>query len=152
MYAVMLSFIALMAATFYTVRLTFQNFEPVLDKNYYEIGLNYEQAIKDQKILIAEGYNLELKVGDGAAILSTGTQPVVVQVLKTGKISEATSVSLILERSATIKNTYSYVLDRDLSGRFIGKINIPAQGIWNTRTIAEISGKKFEKQGLISVR
>lgn len=152
MYAVILCFVALMAATFYTIRLTYQNFEPVLDKNYYEIGLNYEQAIKDQKLLIGDGYSIELALGTGDILLNSGPQTATVSILKSGNPGEATSVTLILERSATIKNTYTYPLEKTPSGKFVGTINIPGPGSWNTRTIAEIAGKKFEKQGLISVR
>jgi hypothetical protein len=152
MYAVLLSFVALMAATFYTVRLTFQNFEPVIDKNYYELGLNYEKVIKDQKLLLAEGYSLELKIGDGALILPVGKQTAVVRILKDNKLSPASSVQLILERSATTKSTVSYNLKADAEGKFVGEIIVPAGGNWNTRAIADIAGKKFEKQGLISAR
>ncbi len=152
MYAVILSFVALMAATFYTVRLTFKNFEPVLDKNYYEIGLNYEQVIKDQKELVSLGYSLDLKIGDGSPLLVTGPQTATVTILQNGKVGQATSVLLVLERSATTKNTFTYKLDPDASGNFVSKINIPGSGTWNTRAIADISGKKFEKQGIISVR
>ncbi len=152
MYAVIISFIALMAATFYTIRLTYQNFEPVLDKNYYEIGLNYEQAIKDQKLLIADGYSLELTVDDGRAILSEGPKQATVRILKDGKMSEAASVNLILERAATVKQTVNYALSKDVSGKFVGTIDLKGIGSWNTRTIANINGKVFEKQGNISVR
>lgn len=152
MYGVLISFIALVAATFYTIRLTFQNFEPVIDKNYYEIGLNYEQVIKDQKELIRLGYDLESKVGDGSAILPQGPLPISVSIKKDGKITDANSVLIILERSATTKQAKTFTLSKDNLGKFIGEINPSGSGTWNTRIIADITGKKFEKQGVIAIR
>jgi len=152
MYLVLLSFVGLIAATFYTIRLTYKHFEPVMDKDYYEIGLNYENSIKDQKELMNQGFQLDLKIGNGDIILTKGIMPVVVSVKQNQNLSNADSIKLILERSATTKQTYNYELKKSSDGIYKTNIEIKDIGSWNTRVIAIIGGKTFEKQGIISIR
>ncbi|WP_232225949.1 FixH family protein [Leptospira terpstrae] len=150
MYVVLFSFTALVAATFYTIRLTYKNFEPVMDKNYYEIGLNYEKAIENQKELLKQGYVLKSN-WDNLSIIPFGESEISVQLEKGGTITNAKSLIVYLERNATTKNTVHYNLKPNANG-FSGKIPLLEKGTWNLRLVADIDGKSFEREGKISVR
>ncbi|MCW7467407.1 hypothetical protein EHQ96_02235 [Leptospira levettii] len=150
MYVVLFSFTGLVAATFYTIRLTYKHFEPVMDKNYYEIGLNYEKAIENQKELIKQGYKLSTN-WDKTTILPLGELDLTVTLNQNESFAKADSMYVILERNATTKNTTRYDLKpSDLN--FIGKIPLKESGTWNMRLIANISGKSFEREGKITVK
>ncbi|PJZ36250.1 hypothetical protein CH354_14230 [Leptospira levettii] len=150
MYVVLFSFTGLVAATFYTIRLTYKHFEPVMDKNYYEIGLNYEKAIENQKELIKQGYKLSTN-WDKTTILPLGELDLTVTLNQNESFVKADSMYVILERNATTKNTTRYDLKpSDLN--FIGKIPLKESGTWNMRLIAIISGKSFEREGKITVK
>ncbi|XDD48492.1 FixH family protein [Leptospira sp. WS39.C2] len=150
MYVVLLSFTALVAATFYTIRLTYKHFEPVMDKNYYEIGLNYEKAIEDQKELLKQGYQITTN-WDKTTILPSGDLDLNVTLNQKGKTVKVDSMVVILERNATTKNTSRYDL-KPSNNDFIGKIPLKDSGTWNMRIIAMINGKSFEREGKIIVR
>ncbi|MCW7463905.1 MULTISPECIES: FixH family protein [Leptospira] len=150
MYVVLFSFTGLVAATFYTIRLTYKHFEPVMDKNYYEIGLNYEKAIENQKELIKQGYKLSTN-WDKTTILPLGDLELTVTLNQNESFVKADSMYVILERNATTKNTTRYDLKpSDLT--FTGKIPLKESGTWNMRLIANISGKSFEREGKIIVK
>ncbi|WP_243836510.1 FixH family protein [Leptospira meyeri] len=150
MYVVLFSFTALVAATFYTIRLTYKNFEPVMDKNYYEIGLNYEKAIENQKELLKQGYLIKTN-WDNQSLLPIGESEISVQLEKSGTVTNAKSMAVYLERNATTKNTARYELKPTPSG-FVGKIPLLERGTWNLRLVADIDGKSFEREGKISVK
>ncbi|PJZ44314.1 hypothetical protein EHQ30_11295 [Leptospira brenneri] len=150
MYVVVFSFTALVAATFYTIRLTYKSFEPVMDKNYYEIGLNYEKAIENQKELLKQGYHIKSN-WDSMNILPLGKSEITVQLEKEGTIAKANSMIVFLERNATTKNTARYELKPTGNG-FSGDITLLEKGTWNLRLISEINGKSFEREGKISVQ
>lgn len=150
MYVVLFSFTALVAATFYTIRLTFQHFEPVMDKNYYEIGLNYEKAIENQKELLSQGFQLNTN-WDKTTLLPLGELDLNVSLNQNGVAAKADSVYIILERNATTKNTARYDL-KPSNLDFVGKIPLNEKGTWNMRIIASINGKSFEREGKITVR
>ncbi|WP_244147779.1 FixH family protein [Leptospira yanagawae] len=150
MYVVLFSFTALVAATFYTIRLTFQHFEPVMDKNYYEIGLNYEKAIENQKDLLSQGYQLTTN-WDNTTLLPLGESNLTVSLNQKGVLAKADSIYIVLERNATTKHTARYDLTpSNLS--FTGKISLKETGTWNLRIISSINGKTFEREGKITVR
>ncbi|TGL41587.1 hypothetical protein EHQ49_08190 [Leptospira perdikensis] len=150
MYVVLFSFTALVAATFYTIRLTYKNFEPVMDKNYYEIGLNYEKAIETQKGFLKQGYLIKTS-WDNQTILPLGESEITAQLEKSGVLAQASSMTVFLERNATTKNTAHYDLKSNGNG-FSGKISLLEKGTWNLRLVANIDGKTFEREGKISVR
>ncbi|MDF3819932.1 FixH family protein [Leptospira sp. 96542] len=150
MYMVLVSFIALVSATVYTIRLTYKHFEPVMDKNYYEIGLNYEKAIENQKTLMQEGYSIQSN-WDQATIIPMGEHLIKVNIEKYGYAVATPKVTLTLERNATTSQTLKYDLKQDV-GHFVANINLKEKGTWNTRIITEIAGKQFEKEGIIIVR
>ncbi|MCW7470859.1 FixH family protein [Leptospira kanakyensis] len=150
MYVVLFSFTALVAATFYTIRLTYKHFEPVMDKNYYEVGLNYEKAIENQRDLLKQGYSIKSN-WDKFNILPLGESEILVQLEKNGTLTNANSMTVYLERNATTKNTTSYGLKPTASG-FIGKISLLEKGTWNLRLVSNIDGKSFEREGKILVQ
>ncbi|MCW7482950.1 FixH family protein [Leptospira kanakyensis] len=150
MYVVLFSFTALVAATFYTIRLTYKHFEPVMDKNYYEVGLNYEKAIENQRDLLKQGYSIKSN-WDKFNILPLGESEILVQLEKNGTLTNAKSMTVYLERNATTKNTAHFNLKPTANG-FVGKIPLLEKGTWNLRLVADISGKSFEREGKISVK
>ncbi|TGM77830.1 FixH family protein [Leptospira bouyouniensis] len=150
MYVVLFSFTALVAATFYTIRLTFKHFEPVMDKNYYEIGLNYEKAIENQKELLNQGYKLTTN-WDNTTLLPLGEIDLNVTLNQKETLVKADSIYVILERNATTKNTTRYDLKPSNLG-FTGKIPLKETGTWNLRIISNINGKLFERESKITVR
>lgn len=150
MYVVLFSFTALVAATFYTIRLTFKHFEPVMDKNYYEIGLNYEKAIENQKELLNQGYKLTTN-WDNTTLLPLGEIDLNVTLNQKETLVKADSIYVILERNATTKNTTRYDL-KPSNLSFTGKIPLKETGTWNLRIISNINGKLFERESKITVR
>ncbi|TGK83098.1 hypothetical protein EHQ24_07235 [Leptospira noumeaensis] len=152
MYVVLFSFTALVAATFYTIRLTYKNFEPVMDKNYYEVGLNYEKAIENQRELLKQGYSIKTN-WDNQPLLPIGESEILVKLEKDGSVTNlsAKSMTVYLERNATTKNTAHYDLKPTASG-FVGKISLLEKGTWNLRLVSNIGGKSFERDGKISVQ
>lgn len=150
MYVVLFSFVCLILATVYTVRLTFKHYEPVMDKNYYEVGLNYEKAIESQRLLTKEGYFLTSS-WDSSPILAKGDSTISVIITKQGKSQEADSVSLFLERNATTKNAIKYELKKQ-GESYIANVPMKESGTWNTRIVADFSGRSFSKEGKIAVR
>ncbi|MBP9889903.1 MAG: FixH family protein, partial [Leptospiraceae bacterium] len=52
-----LAFAALIGATWYTVKIAMAGHEPVMDRNYYEKGLNYEKEIAESLQMKSEGYH-----------------------------------------------------------------------------------------------
>lgn len=150
MYVVLLSFVLLIAATVYTIRLTFKQYEPVMDKNYYEVGLNYEKTIESQRLLTKEGYQL-VSSWDSTPLLQTGESILSVSVLRAGKLTDASSVVLYLERNATTKNG-SEIQFHKQGNEFIANIPKLEPGTWNTRIVANISGKSLSKEGKIAIR
>ncbi|TGK49645.1 FixH family protein [Leptospira bouyouniensis] len=150
MYVVLFSFTALVAATFYTIRLTFKHFEPVMDKNYYEIGLNYEKAIENQKELLNQGYKLTTNL-DNTTLLPLGEIDLNVTLNQKETLVKADSIYVILERNATTKNTTRYDL-KPSNLSFTGKIPLKETGTWNLRIISNINGKLFERESKITVR
>ncbi|MGV3666433.1 MAG: FixH family protein [Leptospira bouyouniensis] len=150
MYVVLFSFTALVAATFYTIRLTFKHFEPVMDKNYYEIGLNYEKAIENQKELLNQGYKLTTN-WDNMTLLPLGEIDLNVTLNQKETLVKADSIYVILERNATTKNTTRYDL-KPSNLSFTGKIPLKETGTWNLRIISNINGKLFERESKITVR
>lgn len=150
MYVVLFSFTALVAATFYTIRLTYKSFEPVMDKNYYEIGLNYEKAIENQKELLKQGFLIKSN-WDNQTILPLGESEIAVQLEKAGALTQASSITVFLERNATTKNTAHYKLKQKANG-FSGNIPLIEKGTWNLRLVADIEGKSFEREGKILVQ
>lgn len=150
MYVVLFSFTALVAATFYTIRLTFKHFEPVMDKNYYEIGLNYEKAIENQKELLSQGYKLTTN-WDDSTLLPLGELDLNVTLNRKETLVKADSIYVILERNATTKHTTRYDL-KPSNLSFTGKIPLKETGTWNLRIISNINGKLFERESKITVR
>ncbi|TGL88385.1 hypothetical protein EHQ68_10605 [Leptospira congkakensis] len=150
MYVVLFSFTALVAATFYTIRLTYKHFEPVMDKNYYEVGLNYEKAIEIQKEFLKQGYLIKTN-WDNQTLIPMGESEISIQLEKDGMITNAKSMVVYLERNATTKNTVHYNLQPNANG-FSGKIPLSEKGTWNLRLVANIDGKSFEREGQIAVR
>ncbi|GBF51876.1 hypothetical protein LPTSP4_34140 [Leptospira ryugenii] len=152
MYVVLAAFLCLVGATFYTIRLTYQQYEPVMDKDYYEIGLNYEKTIRDQKELMSAGYRLDLNWGANADILPKENLILQVSLLQNESKVPSEEVKLILERNATVSKTLRLVLNEKETGVFSAKLPDLDPGTWNTRVIAKIENRYFEKQGQIIVR
>lgn len=148
-YVVIFVFISMFVATYHTVKVTLQNFEPVIDKNYYETGLNYEKALESQRELASQGYAIESSIWKSGNII-VGSNAVEFQVLQNGNLAEADNVVLVWERNATTRARGSLKLEKSEKGRFLGNWNLTSPGEWVVTLSATIQGKNFERTGTIN--
>jgi hypothetical protein len=143
------SFLALFGATYHTIKLSFTGHEAVIDKNYYEKGLNYEKEIADNVLLKKEGYRLDSNLLTDS--LKVGSNPVEVKLfLKEQKI-QTNSVLLIKERPATEKFNSIQKLE-PIEGNFQSKIEFPFEGDWRITLRTKIDNKNFERSFLVNVK
>ena len=142
-----LVFLALFSATYYTFKIALKDGPiEVVDKNYYQIGLNYEQAIKDKKLLKQEGYSFELVSRE----LHRGENLFRVNFKKGNKLLNQNSAYLILERGATDKFNRKINLQSDTQGYFT-KLEIPSEGKWIVTVVANEQSKEFSETFVFQV-
>ncbi len=148
-YVIIFVFIALFAATYHTIKVTIQNFEPVIDKNYYETGLNYEKALEDQRLLSSQGYAIESSIWT-LGNTGVGSNSVEVKVLKNGEPTDAELAVLVWERNATTRAKGTLSLEKLGTGRFVSNWNLSSPGEWVVTVSVQIQGKNFERTGIVN--
>lgn len=75
-----IAFIALISATAVTIRYANENYTGPIEREYYEIGLNYEKSILEQRKMLEEGYSFESVLL--SQNLKLGKNPIVIRFLK----------------------------------------------------------------------
>ncbi len=119
----------LFIATFVTVRLSLKNHEGVMDKDYYEKGLNYEKVIGETREMLALGYGFSGEIFENRKFLHTGKNKIRISFTKNNSEIPNASVSMIIERGATSKLTAKHELARE-GNHFIGEVELPSYGGW----------------------
>lgn len=141
-----IAFFFLIVATSITLYFANKDFEPVIDPNYYEKGLNYDKEISQKKELIAEGYHYETTLLTERYPLKTGKNQVKVRILKNDSKIEDVKMNLVWERPATHKFTKKIRMDFSKEeSSYVGQVDIPFYGKWFVTLSSVIDGKVFEK-------
>lgn len=142
-------FIGLFVATYVTIQYANRDPIQVIEKNYYEKGLNYEKEIRDQKEMIAEGYRITGNIFSDGYYLKKGKNPVSIAFYLKNTIVPDSVISLQIERGATDRFNKSVSLQKNSSGEFVGEIDIAFEGPWVITATAVTNGKSFVKSSRI---
>lgn len=153
MYVVLLAFVLLISATFYTVRLTFKHFEPVMDKDYYETGLNYEKAIADQKELTALGYKIKTN-WDDLTFLPKNPIEIKAELQLHNEVVESSQGTVFIERNATTREAKTIPLQQDKTSplSWSSMVLFPSPGSWNVILKLSIQEKTITKELKVIVK
>ena len=152
-YWIGLFFFLLVSSTVYTFHYAKSIFEPVMDKDYYEKGLNYEKLIKAQEVLEKEGFTLEsdlLKVSNWD---SQKTNTIFLELKKKGTVfQEQYLPTIVLERGASKLFSKEIQLKKTNQNTFTGSLAGLEPGEWTVILKAEWNGNSFRKITNITVR
>lgn len=147
-----LAFAALMGATWYTVKIAMIGHEPVMDKHYYEKGLNYEKEIAESVQMKSEGYHFDSSILTANANLVKGTNEIEIRILKKDVPVNNAKLVLVRERSATNKFTEQKELAFDKDGIYKANIDFPFDGSWQITLNANVEGRNFDKTFMVVVK
>lgn len=138
-----LLFLGLFIATYYTFKIAGNGHEGIVDKAYYEKGLNYEKEIKQKSELKKLGYRLDSKVLQKEESLYIGENTLNVNFNRDGQAVEKAKLSWTLERGATNRYNTSSTFTEKEKGNYTSQLNIPAGGQWILNIKAEVEGKEM---------
>mgnify|MGYP005614999805 CR=1 FL=1 len=147
-----LAFAALMGATWYTVKIAMIGHEPVMDKHYYEKGLNYEKEIAEGIQMRSEGYHFDSSILNANSNLVKGTNPVEIRILKKDFPVNNAKLFLVRERSATNKFTEKTEVILEKDGIYRANIDFPFDGSWQITLNANVEGRSFDKTFMVIVK
>lgn len=147
-----LAFSALIFATWYTVKIAMAGHEPVMDRNYYEKGLNYEKEIAESVQMKSEGYHFESNIITGTAELKKDSNEIQIGIFKNQTPVNGAKLFLTKERTATNKFTEKKQLSFDKDGNYTTSLSFPHEGEWQITLQANVEGRNFEKTFMVSVK
>jgi hypothetical protein len=147
-----LAFLALIGATWYTVRIALAGHEPVIDKFYYEKGLNYEKEIAKKKQLQVEGYRFESIFDEKKSILKKGLNEIQVGFFLKDTPVNGVELFITRERTATSKLTEKKEITFDKNGIYKANLDFPFDGQWQITLTANLGERAFEKTYLVFVK
>lgn len=147
-----LAFAALIVATWHTINLAMAGHEPIIDKNYYEKGLDYEKEIAKSKQLQIEGYRFESIFSQTGANLTKAAQEVQVKLIQKDVPVNDAKLFLTRERTATSKYTERIELILEKDGIYKANLGFPFDGSWQVTLTADLKGRKFEKTYMVLVK
>jgi nitrogen fixation protein FixH len=148
----------LFVATYHTFKVALSAPNELVDKDYYQVGLNYEKKIANIKKLKAEGY--QFTVFTDLDNLKKGINSIQIRFAKEGQIISEGSIKLkeeklsgkkiqvLLERGATDKYNKAFILTEDSPGIYSGNLDIPDSGKW-ILTIASEEDSFMERKTII---
>lgn len=156
-------FLTLFVAIGYTLKLAFENHQPLLVDRYYERGLDYQQYLDGLERGRSEGWDFEAKILEEGTALSRGEQNIEVRLVnrKSAQISpKNASVRLTFDRPATTegRREFEFSLDdaRKVAGdgyAFVAAVELPRSGYWDVRLDGRINdGADVFRQARILVR
>ena len=143
-YGIIVIFLFLFFATYHTLKIAFTNNEGVMNKDYYEVGLNYEKFIDAQKKLIEEGYHFESQIISENPKLKKGENNIEIKFLRESQNISGAEVELKIEKRATDKFTKIIKL-QDNNGIYSGKIFPETGGKWFLTITGNDHGKILKK-------
>jgi len=144
-YGIFAIFLSLFAATYHTLKVAFTGNEGVMNKNYYEVGLNYEKFIEDQKVMIEEGYHFEGSLLSLNPSLKKGVNTIEIEFLKGNDKLNTAEVELKIEKRATDNFTKITKLTREDNGKYIGNIELQNEGKWFITITGIAEGRVLKK-------
>lgn len=147
-----LAFAALIGATWHTVNIAMAGHEPVIDKFYYEKGMNYEKEIAKSKQMQIEGYRFESTVIEKEQNLKKGNNEVQVKFLLKDTPVNTAKLFVTRERTATSKFTEKKELGFDKDGVYKANIDFPDDGKWLVTLTATVDGRSLEKAFMVTVK
>lgn len=122
------------------IYLALKSSDGLVEENYYEKGLNYDDLLQRQKRL---GWQIDLTFAGDLKPGDTNDAKVVISD-KTGAPIGDAKVRLVLKRPAT--NRYDRDFELTPSGcAYHGKLLVPAFGIWDISVRAEKGDDRIEK-------
>ncbi|NCN09351.1 MAG: nitrogen fixation protein FixH [Leptospira sp.] len=144
-YAMGVIFIGLIIATAITIYIANKDHEDVIDRNYYEKGLNYEKTLEDNRIMEKEGYSISGNLFTERLPFIRGKNIVELSFLKKDEPIDDGSLLLIRERGATKKFTESYQFTNLGNGKYKAEIDIPEIGQWVITVYGKHASRTFRK-------
>ncbi|AIT10950.1 FixH family protein [Leptospira santarosai] len=149
-----IAFIVLIFATAVTIRYANENYTGPIERDYYEIGLNYEKSVLEQKKMIEEGYHYESVLFSPNPNLKLGKNAIVIRFLKSGIPVSGAKVRIQIERSATDLWNRSFLLEEDpkTNGNYLGVLEFSETGPWVLSVKGEISGKNLKKTENLNIQ
>ncbi|WP_039938699.1 FixH family protein [Leptospira noguchii] len=149
-----IAFIALIGATIVTIRYANSGDTGLIEKEYYEKGLNYEKSILEQKKMIEEGYSYESILFTQNPNLKTGRNSIEVRFLKSKVPITGAKLKIEIERPATDLWNRNLILKEDpkTSGTYFGVLEFSGTGKWALNIKGEISGKTLKKTIYLNIQ
>ncbi|MDX1958509.1 MAG: FixH family protein [Leptospiraceae bacterium] len=142
-------FSLLFIGTYITLKIAYKDYEGVMEKNYYEKGLNFEKEIEVQKKLLALGYRIEV---ENLESIKVGQKEIKLIVSKNNTtLTDVKSVKLLLEKPSTSKFNKDYTFKSTEKGVFTEKVEITSKGKWILSFYVELSEGILEQRKLIEV-
>ncbi|MCG9875505.1 MAG: FixH family protein [Leptospiraceae bacterium] len=151
-YAMGVIFIGLIAATAITIYIANKGHEDVIDRNYYEKGLNYEKTLEDNRIMSEEGYSITGNLFTERLPLVSGKNQIELTFQKKDRPIEDGQILLIRERGATNKFTESYQFTHLGQGKYRADVEIPDLGQWVITIYGKHGSRTFRKTAQIVVQ
>lgn len=138
--AIIAFFIVVFTANWVLVYLAVSGFDGLVEENYYEKGLRYNDVIQAEKRL---GWKIELSFSDDLKTAAANKAKVVIFDLKGEPIGGA-KVKLLLRRPATDRFDKEFELVP--SGcAYHGTVSLPINGLWDIAVTAEKGADRMEK-------
>ncbi|MBK8398959.1 MAG: FixH family protein [Leptospiraceae bacterium] len=147
-----LAFAALIGATWYTVKIAMDGHEPVMDKNYYEKGLNYEKEIAESIQMKSEGYRFESSIMTAESGLTKEPTDIEIRIFKNETPVNNAKLFLTKGRTATNKFTEKKEIIFDKEGIYRGNLNFLHEGEWQITLNAKVENRSFEKTFMVLVK
>ncbi|EMY15549.1 FixH family protein [Leptospira weilii str. Ecochallenge] len=149
-----IAFIALISATAVTIRYANENYTGPIEREYYEIGLNYEKSILEQRKMLEEGYHYESVLFSPNPNLKLGKNPILIRFLKSGIPVGGAKIGVQIERSATDLWNRSFLLKEDpkTKGNYLGVLEFSEIGPWVLSIKGEISGRSLKKTENLNIQ
>jgi nitrogen fixation protein FixH len=141
-YGIIFSFLCLFAATYHTVKIALAGHEPVINPNYYEVGLNYEKHLNEQKKMAEDGYLFTSPLLE-KNYLVTGPNQIQVKFLKKDEVLTNSEVKVKIERKATMKFNKTIDLKVQGDGTYLGEIDVEGKGQWVMTFSGTHEGKTY---------
>jgi nitrogen fixation protein FixH len=138
--AIIAFFAVVFAANWLLIYLAISGFEGLVEEDYYEKGLRYNDTVQQEKRL---GWKIELSFADDLKTTDSNKAKVVI-FDKAGMPIGGAKVKVVLRRPAT--DRFDREFEMVPSGcAYHGTLSIPVNGLWDLHVKAEKGGDRMEK-------
>lgn len=129
-----------------TVMIAARDHTPPVERNYYEKGLVYGQAMKKRAELKEEGYSIEFSLPNGAKYLNVGPNSVDIRFLKSGNPVEDSQIKFRVTRAASDKLNQMPELKQVSPGHYRAEFDLAYSGEWFLEAFAKKGEIELEKR------